>query len=189
MTSGQVLTCPYSFEKARLVVREMADLLALELVDKGLVTDQLVLTVGYDIDNLKEGKYHGAVVTDPYGRRIPKHAHGTENLIGFVSSAKHITRGFTELFDRVVSPELLIRRLNLTANHVRPDTAEPVCAQLDLFSDTVAETKKLEREKQQQKALIRIKRRYGKNAILRGMNFMEGATAKERNGQIGGHRA
>lgn len=189
MTSGQVLTCPYSFEKARLVVREMADLLALELVDKGLVTDQLVLTVGYDIDNLKQGQYRGPVVTDHYGRKIPKHAHGTENLIGFVSSAKHITRGFTELFDRVVDPDLLIRRLNLTANHIRPDIGEPPCAQLDLFSDTVAETARLEREKRQQKAMIRIKRRYGKNAILKGMNFMDGATAKERNGQIGGHRA
>lgn len=191
LSSGQVLTCPYSFEKARLVVQEMADQLALDLVDKGLVTDQVVLTVMYDIENLTDPgrNYTGQVVVDHYGRKIPKHAHGTENLIGFLSSAKQITQAFLALYDRITDPALLIRKLNLSANHIKPDTGEPVCGQLDLFCDTSALEQSLQREKSGQQAILKIKRKYGKNAILKGMNYMEGATARERNGQIGGHKA
>ncbi len=191
LTSGQVLHCPYSREKARLVVKEMADLLALELVDKELVTDQVVLTVGYDIENLAdpEHTYRGAVVMDHYGRQIPKHAHGTENLIGFVSSARHITQAFTDIFDRVTDPRLTIRRLTLVANHVKPDGGEDPCPQMDLFCDTQAQSRQLNREKRRQQAVLQIKRKYGKNAILKGMNYLEGATARDRNRQVGGHRA
>lgn len=191
LSSGQVLHCPYDWEKARLIVREMADLLALELVDKNLVTDQVVLTVGYDIENLADPhcRYSGQVVTDHYGRRIPKHAHGTENLMGLMSSAKHITQAFMTLYDRIVDKGLLIRRLNLVANHILPDTGQIQCTQLDLFTDRIAQTAQIEREKRQQQAVIGIKRKYGKNAILKGMNYMEGATARDRNRQIGGHKA
>ncbi len=201
--SGQVLPCPYSFEKARLVVREMADSVALELVDKGLVTDQMVLTVGYDRENLEDGgrKYKGAVTTDRYGRKIPKHGHGTANLENPTSSARLITATVMELFDTVVSRELLIRRIYLTACRVT-DEALAVSAsmekaeQLDMFTDYEAlererreEEVRLDREKRMQKAMVDIKKKFGKNAILKGMNLMDGATAKERNRQIGGHKA
>lgn len=200
--SGQVLQCPYDCEKARLVVREMADLLALDLVDKGLVTDQMVLTVGYDIENLSDPKrraaYHGTVATDHYGRQIPKHAHGTSNLGRHTSSAKKITQAVLELFDRIIDPNLLVRRLNLTAAHVVEEGAasggEPV-EQLDLFTDYEAvrarqaqEEAELEREKRIQAAVLAMKKKYGKNAVLKGMNLEEGATAQERNKLIGGHK-
>ena len=191
ISSGQVLHCPYSREKARLVVKEMADLLALDLVEKELVTDQVVLTVGYDIENLADPEhiYRGEVVVDHYGRQIPKHAHGTENLLGFISSAKHITQAFMTIFDRVTQPGLTIRRLTLVANHVKPDRGEDPCPQMDLFSDTQEQARQLNREKQRQQTVLQIKRKYGKNAILKGMNYLEGATAKDRNRQIGGHKA
>ncbi len=191
LSSGQVLHCPYDFHKARLVVREMADQMAMSLVEKGMVTDQVVLTVCYDIENLADPQntYRGEVVTDHYGRKVPKHAHGSENLLGFISSAKEITRAFLAVYDRVVDEKLLIRKLNLTANHVRPDTGEILCPQLDLFSDTVALNKKIEREKRQQKAILGIWHKYGKNALLKGMNFLDGATTRDRNSQIGGHKA
>lgn len=201
--SGQVLQCPYDWEKARLVVREMADLLALDLVDKGLVTDQMVLTVGYDIENLSDPQrrsaYHGPVTTDRYGRQIPKHAHGTSNLGRATSSTKRLTQAVLELYDRIADPGLLVRRLNLTAAHVVAEVSAPQEAppeQLDLFTDYEAarakqaqEAAELEREKRMQEAVLTIKKKFGKNAILKGMNLEEGATAQERNKQIGGHKA
>lgn len=191
LSSGQVLHCPYDFHKARLVVREMADQMAMSLVEKGMVTDQVVLTVCYDIENLADPQntYRGEVVTDHYGRKVPKHAHGSENLLGFISSAKEITRAFLAVYDRVVDEKLLIRKLNLSVNHIKPDTGEILCPQLDLFSDTVALNKKIEREKRQQKAILGIWHKYGKNALLKGMNFLDGATTRDRNSQIGGHKA
>lgn len=203
ISSGQVLHCPYSFEKAKLITREMADMLALDLVDKGLVTDQIVLTIGFDIENLRDpairGQYHGAVTTDHYGREVPKHAHGTGNLGRHTSSTKRIMEAASELFDSIVDKNLLIRRINVTANHVIEETAmpkEPEAEQLDLFTDYAeeearrkAEETELKRERTMQLAMLTIKKRYGKNAILKGMNFEEGATAKDRNSQIGGHKA
>ena len=202
--SGQVLHCPYEADKAKLVLREMADLLVLDLVDKGLVTDQLVITVGYDIENLtdpeRSKKYHGPVVKDHYGRQIPKQAHGSINLDGHTSSTKKIMCAATELFDRIVDKNLLVRRLNITANHVVSEGDAPDknggYEQLDLFTDFAAleeqrkrEKAELEREKKMQQAMLTIKKKFGKNAILKGMNLEEGATAKDRNEQIGGHKA
>ncbi len=200
--SGQVLSCPYDWEKARLVVKEMTDLLVLELVDKGLVTDQMVLTVGYDVDNLRQDqkeKYRGEVTTDRYGRKIPKHAHGTGN-IGRKTSSTHLIMGAVlSLYDDIVNPKLMIRRINITANHVIPEAdaeRETQFEQLSLFEDAEQEElrkqqeeKELAREKRMQHAVIDIKKKFGKNAILRGMNLEEGATARNRNNQIGGHRA
>lgn len=201
--SGQVLHCPYDFEKAKLIVREMIDLLVLDLVDKGLVTDQIVLTVGYDIENLTDPKrrkaYTGPITTDHYGRQIPKHAHGTANIGRQISSTKLITDATMELYDRIVNPALLVRRLNISANHVVPEDSvskETPIEQLDLFTDYEAlekqreeENAALEREKKMQQAMLSIKKKFGKNAILKGMNLQEGATAKDRNQQIGGHKA
>ena len=200
MGSGQVLQCPYPADKARLVVQEMADVLVLDLVDKGLVTDQMVLTIGYDIDNLKKGtSYRGEVTTDRYGRKIPKHAHGTANLDEPTSSTRKVTDAVMELYDRIVDDKLLVRRINLVANHiVREDSVarENVYEQLDLFTDyeerqklDQQEEKALQREKQMQHAMLDIKKKFGKNAIIKGMNLQEGATMQERNRQIGGHKA
>lgn len=201
--SGQVLHCPYPYDKTKLVVWEMADQLSLDLVDKGMVTDQIVLTVGYDMENLKhpvKGKsYHGPVTTDRYGRAIPKHAHGTQHLDKPTSSAKRITQAVMELFARIVDPDLLARRVYLVAAHVVPEsslTHEEVVEQLDLFTDQAAEEKRrevetaeLERERKRQEAVLTIKKKFGKNAILKGANLVDGATTKDRNGQIGGHKA
>lgn len=201
--SGQVLQHPYSFDKAKLIVREMTDLLVLDLVDKRLVTDQLVLTVGYDIENLTDPKikmlYRGAVTTDRYGRTVPKSAHGTTNLGRQASSTKLILDAVTELFERIVDKNLLVRRIYITANHVVDEgTIQKTNSfeQLDLFTDySVVQAKKeaevaeLAREKKMQKALLEIKKKHGKNAILRGMNLEEGATTIDRNKQIGGHKA
>ena len=193
--SGQVLHQPYPFDKAKLIAREMTDLLVLDLVDKGLVTDQIVLTVGYDRENLENpdirSTYHGAVTTDHYGRQVPKHAHGTANLHRKTSSTRLITQAVMELFDRIVDPNLTVRRINLTAAHVvsERDANEDAMTQLDLFSDTTREDSDLEREKRRQKAVISIQKKYGKNAILKGMNYLDGATTKDRNNQIGGHKA
>lgn len=201
--SGQVLQCAYPFDKAKLIVREMTDLLVLDLVDKRLVTDQLVLTVGYDIENLTDQKiknsYRGAITTDHYGRSVPKSAHGSANLGRQTSSTKLILDAVTELFDRIVDKNLLIRRVNIAANHIvdetsaqKPDEFE----QLNLFTDYMAvqarkeaEESELIREKGMQKAMLEIKKKYGKNAILKGMNLEEGATTVDRNRQIGGHKA
>jgi len=202
-SNGQVLQEAYNFQKARVVVQEMAENMALELVAKRLVSDQLVLTVGYDRESLTNpeirAKYHGEVTTDYYGRQVPKHAHGTANLSRQTSSTKLITDAVTKLFDSIVNTDLLVRRLNLTVNHVVSEASasrhqEP--QQLDLFTDyealakqEAAEKAALDKERRMQEAQLAIKQRFGKNAILRGLNFEEGATAKERNGQIGGHRA
>ena len=200
---GQVLQCPYPYEKTRVVVREMADQLALELVDKGLVTDQLTLTVGYDIENLTDPErrksYHGEVKADRYGRSIPKHAHGTANLEEYTASTKRIIAAALELYDRIIDRDLLARRLTISAGRVLPEGEAPqkkAFEQLDLFTNYAAvqeqqaqEAAELEREKKVQKAVLDIKKRFGKNAILKGMNFQEGATAKDRNRQIGGHKA
>ena len=200
---GQVLQSPYDYEKTRLVVREMADQLALDLVDKGLVTDQIMLTVGYDIENLtdpeRRKQYRGEVKQDRYGRSIPKHAHGTANLEEYTASTKRIITATLELFDRIIDRNLLSRRLTIAAGRVLEESEAPqkkVFEQLDLFTDYAASEEKqsqeaaeLEREKKVQKAVLDIKKRFGKNAILKGMNFQEGATAKDRNRQIGGHKA
>ena len=204
LSSGQVLQCPYDAEKARIVMREMADALSLDLVGKRLVTDQIVITVGYDIENLtdpeRRKKYHGSVVTDRYGRQVPKSAHGTENLDGFSSSTQKIMEAASVLYDRIIDKNLLIRRMNITANHVVDEASAPnkedTYEQLSLFTDYAAleekkkaEKKKLARERKLQEAELDIKKRFGKNAILKGMNFREGAMARSRNGQIGGHKA
>lgn len=202
--SGQVLQCPYDAEKAKLVMREMADALSLDLVEKRLVTDQIVITVGYDIENLtdpeRRKKYRGEVVTDRYGRQIPKHAHGTENLESFTSSTQKMVEAASVLYDRIVDKNLLIRRMNITANNIVEEKAAPQknksYQQLDLFTDYAAEEEqekqealRLDRERKLQEATITIKKKFGKNAILKGMSLQEGATAKNRNEQIGGHKA
>ena len=202
--SGQVLHEPYPPEKARLVLREMADLLALELVEKGLVTDQIVITVGYDIENLtdpvRRRQYRGPTTTDAYGREVPAHSHGSQNLGRFTSSTRLILQAVGALSEKLVNDNLLVRRLNVVANHVVPETEAPRPhegdGQLDLFTDYEAEqarqeeeAARLARERKMQQALLRIRGKFGKNAILRGMNLEEGATARDRNSQIGGHKA
>jgi DNA polymerase V len=202
ISSGQVLQCPYSWEKTKLIVREMTELLVLDLVDKGLVTDQMVLTIGYDIENLSaqnRSRYQGEITTDHYGRQVPKHAHGTANLDGYTSSTKKIMEAVMALFDRIVDPNLLTRRVNLTANHVVPEGEAPKEAplqQLDLFTDYAALASQQQaeeadgaKERRMQEAMLSIKKKFGKNAILKGMNLQEGATTMERNRQIGGHKA
>ena len=210
INSGQVLQEPYPFDKAALVTREMADMLALELVDKGLMTNQLVLTVNYDVENLTRPEikriYKGETVTDFYGRKVPKHAHGTANLDGYTSSTKTIVKAMAALFARIVNPDLLVRRITVVAAHVLKESEVPEPAEtyeqvsifdvLDGVIDPEEEVRRkaeqkesLERERRLQKTVIDIKRKYGKNAILKGMNFEEGATGKDRNRQIGGHKA
>lgn len=202
MGSGQVLHCPYTFDRAKLIVREMADALTLDLVEKGLVAERIVLTIGYDIDNLNGNNaatYDGDITTDYYGRKVPKHAHGTASLGGFSSSTRVILDAVDTLYDRIVDPGLLVRRINITADHVIPEcevkTNTPA-HQLDLFTDfeeqertRIEEQESLKREKKVQSAIIDIKKKFGKNAILKGMNLEDGATAKDRNSQIGGHKA
>ena len=202
--SGQVLHCPYSADKARLVLREMAELLAPDLVNKKLVTNQITITVGFDRENLTDAvrrqQYHGPVTKDHYGRDVPKHAHGTENLDSYTSSTQKILDAATVLFDRLVDKNLLVRRLNIVAGHVIPETDLPhrqsSFEQLDLFTDYAAveekrrqEEEKQAKERKMQEAMITIKKRFGKNAILKGMNLEEGATTRDRNTQIGGHKA
>lgn len=194
ISSGQVLTCAYPHDKAGLVLREMADGVAMDLVAKGMVTNQLTVTVGYDVENLQDSKrrqkYKGEVVKDRYGREIPKHSHGTVHLPRKTSSARIITQAVAELYERITDPDLLIRRLTVGCALLQEETEE--FRQMDLFSppeEQTLETESLEREKRRQQAMLEIKRRFGKNAILRGMNLEEGATARERNGQIGGHKA
>ena len=193
--SGQVLQAPYDFEKARIIVREMTEALSLELVDKGLMSNQLVLTVGYDTESLKNGTdYRGPVTVDRYGRRVPKHAHGTANLERYTSSTKLLTDAILSLFDRVVDSRLLVRRVYITANRVLDEAraeAEVAPEQLDLFSDPDAkrqDEEKLDKERRMQEAMLQIKRKYGKNAILKGVSFEDGATGRERNNTVGGHK-
>ncbi len=198
--AGQVLHCPYPFDKARLIVQEMMEQLALDLLEKGLVTDQVVLTIGYEHlsgQDLKE--FQGAISTDPYGRQIPRHASGSANLPFPTSSARMMVCAALELYDRIVNPQLLIRRVNVVASRTSREQDMPIhppLEQLDLFTDYGAEMQRrqaeemlLKREKNCQKAVLEIRRRFGKNAILRGMNLQDGATAMDRNRQIGGHKA
>lgn len=191
LSSGQVLSRPYDFEQGKLIVREMADLLTLDLVDKGFVTDQMVLTVGYDVENLA-GNVTGNGDTasmDFYGRKIPKPAHGSINLGSFTASSKIITKAVTDLYERIVNRNYTVRRMYVVANHVTEElmlqTEED---QLNLFSDQTEKNQSLEKEKKMQRAVLEIQRKYGKNAVLKGMNFQEGATTIERNGQVGGHK-
>lgn len=204
LCTGQVLQEPYTFKKARVVAKEMADSMALDLVDKHLVTDQIVVTVGYDIENLTnpsiQSTYNGPITTDGYGRRKPKSVHGSANLGFHNSSSKLITLAVIKIFDQIVSRNLLIRRMNVTANHVvsednaRRETHTPI--QLNLFTNGEAQRQQeaerrmtLSRERRMQQTLLNIKKKFGKNAILKGIDFEEGATTRERNIQIGGHRA
>lgn len=209
ISSGQVLTRPYKYDEAELVVKEMTDMLALDLVDKRLVCDQVMLTIGYDRESLtNDGKqytvtgqpYTGGLVKDGYGRTIPKHAHGTEHLPRPTSSARLIMEAMLKLYKNVVDRNLLIRRINVVADHIileaQAAEAAPQAEQMDLFIDYAAleqrrqaEAETLEKERRMQEALLRIKKRFGKNAILKGISLQEGATARERNQQIGGHKA
>lgn len=201
--AGQVLQQPYDCEKARLIVREMTDLLVLDLVDKQLVTDQIVLTIGYDRENLENPKikkaYSGSVTVDRYGRKVPKHAHGTANLGKQTSSTKAIMSAVMELYDRIIDPKLLVRRVAISANRVVSEgEVHPgeSFEQLDLFTNYAEVQREREKEeaaakkeKRIQTAILSIQKKYGKNALLKGMNFQEGATTRERNHQIGGHKA
>ena len=201
--SGQVLHHPYSFSNTRIVVKEMIDSLCLDLVDKRIVTDQIVLTVGYDIESLKNpdisSKYNGEITTDSFGRQKPKSAHGTINLDKHTSSLMILTDACLELYDRIVNPDLLIKRINMSANHVITEEAASKISyneQLDFFTDYNLQDEKedknteaLEKEKNLQEAILGLKKKYGKNAVLKGLNFTSEATMKDRNGQIGGHKA
>lgn len=186
-SSGQVLKEPYSFDKAKVVALEMAEEVGLNLLNKKLVTDQVILTVGYDKSSLEN--YHGEAAADCYGRMVPKHAHGTENLKDFTNSTHLICSAVEKIFERTVNPDLKVRRITIDVNHVkREEDAGKMLKQLDLFEDK-SQKKELDKEKRANEAVIAIKKRYGKNAILKGINFEKGATGRERNRQIGGHRA
>ncbi len=201
--SGQVLHHPYSAGEARMVVREMTEQLVLDLVEKGMVTDQIVLTVGYDIGNLSDPAVHRPgqteVTTDRYGRKMPKHAHGTANLERQTSSTKHIVNAVLDLYDRIINPNFVIRRIYISANRVADESTAadtPAFEQLDLFTDYARleqerkeEEAERKRERKLQEAMLDIKKKYGKNAILKGANLVEGSTVIDRNRQIGGHRA
>lgn len=203
LSTGQVLQCPYDHEKGRLIIKEMADVLVLDLVEKGLITDQIVMTVGYDIENLDTAEklkaYKGDIKTDHYGRKVPKHAHGTENLFDQTSSSKLITEAAVRLYERITDKDLLIRRIYIVANHVVGENKrrrEKSFEQMDMFTDYCEKDKKytadlIKRKKEHdlQKAILDLKRRYGKNAVIKGMNLQEGGTTISRNAQIGGHRA
>lgn len=200
---GQVLKEPYPHDKGRLIIREMTDLLVLDLVERGLVTDQLVLNVEYDTENLtdpqKRASYRGQICRDRYGRAMPKHAHGTANLPGYTSSSKELIREAAMLYDRITDPSLTVRKLNVVACRVKPRDeigTEVVWDQIDIFSSPDADDERVrrelaarQRELELQKTIIGVRRKHGKNAVIRGMNLEEGATAVERNAQIGGHRA
>lgn len=207
LSSGQVLQCPYDFEKGKLIVREMTDLLVLDLVEKRLVTDQMVLTVGYDIENITNPvirkNYTGEITVDQYGRKVPKHAHGTANLDRQTSSTKLIMDAVMDLYDRIVDKNLLVRRITVVANRLVDENTvagEETYEQMNLFTDfgtpgakKEAEQKAMEvtlaRERKLQEAMLSVKKKYGKNAMLKGMNLEEGAMTIERNNQIGGHKA
>ena len=196
ISQGQVLPCPYDWQKGRLIIREMTELLVLDLVRKKLAADQIVLSVGYEHTGIPEN-YQGELNLDRYGKRIPKAAHGSVNLGKHTASTRLILEKVTALYDRIVDAELLVRRMNVTANHLIPEhEVQEEVVQYSLFDDVQAQEQRqkqekifLEKEHQLQKTMLRIKERYGKNAILKGMNFREGATTIERNSQVGGHRA
>ena len=201
--SGQVLHEAYTYDKARIVVKEMLDSLVMDLLEKRLVTNQIVMTVGYDIESLTNpairNKYDGPVTTDHYGRAVPKHAHGTGNMYKHTSSLRQITECGMDLYDRIINPDLLVRRVTIAANNVISEGAAKkivINEQIDLFTDVnkmlkdeAAENAEQEKEKNLQQTILSLKKKYGKNAVLKGMNFKEGATMIDRNGQIGGHKA
>lgn len=203
LSSGQVLHCPYDSAKAKLIVREMTELMSLDLVEQGYVTNQMVLTIGYDIENLLNPeirkKYSGEITGDFYGRKVPKNAHGTGNIKSYTSSTRVITDCVMELYDRIINKNLLVRRINLCANNLLKEDSvkkDSTFVQLDFFTDYEREREKaqmeaeaLQKERRIQNAMLKIKKKYGKNAILKGMNLEEGATTVSRNSQIGGHKA
>ena len=195
--SGQVLHCPYNYENTKIIVKEMTELLALDLVERGLVTNQIVLEVGYDVDNLKNqaisSLYNGEIATDKYGRKVPKHAHGTINIDHQTASSKVLTEHIIKLYEQIVNKQLLVRRINITVNNVLNENMVKTSdyEQINLFVDYAEvneKRKKEEAEKEIQKAMIDIKSKYGKNAILKGMNLQKEGTTIERNRQIGGHK-
>lgn len=203
MSSGQVLQEPYTADKARIVVLEMADSVSFDLIEKRLITDQIVLTIGYDVESLTNpaisAGYKGKVKRDFYGRNVPEHSHGTINLDFPTSSADILISKVAELFDRIVNPKLLIRRLTLSINHLideRRLDRQKYAVQLDLFADydevksrQEEEEKKLDKERKRQEAMLQLRKKFGKNVLLRGLNYSEGATQRDRNSQIGGHKA
>ena len=182
LSEGQVLSCPYPYDKARIIVQEMTDSLVFQLTDKGLVTDSLTLDIGYDRENCDKGIYHGPVHIDHYGRTVPKGAHGSTRLDNPTNLSSQLMAATTELFDLIANRNLTVRRITIAANRVVKDQG---ILQIDLFTDT----SKLEREKSLQATMLGIKKKFGKNAVLKGSNYLEGATMRERNGQIGGHKA
>ena len=197
ISSGQVLHCPYDYEKTKLIAKEMTELLTLDLIEKNLVTNQIVMTIGYDIENLSNpaisNYYKGEVTVDRYGRKVPKHAHGTINLDHKTASTKVIMEAVMKLYERIINDKLLVRRIYIYANNVinEKDVKEKEYEQIDLFTNYEEIKKEREHEKAEkeiQKAMINIKRKYGKNAIIKGMNLQEGGTTIERNGMIGGHK-
>jgi len=182
ISEGQVLSCPYPYDKARIIVQEMADSLVLQLTDKGLVTDSLTLDVGYDRENCDKGTYHGPVHIDHYGRTVPKGAHGTVKLDNPTNLGSQLIKAAATLFDQIADKTLTVRRITIAANRVVKDEG---IFQVDLFTDTA----KLEKEKQLQEVMLGLKKKFGKNAVLKGTNYLDGATMRERNEQIGGHKA
>ena len=197
ISSGQVLHCPYNYENTKLIVKEMTELLTLDLVSKNLVTNQIVITIGYDVENIssKNIRYNGEVTTDMYGRKVPKHAHGTINMDHLTSSTKIILEATMKLYEKIINKDLLVRRVNITANNVISTIVaeeKSTFEQIDLFTDYNKKEKEQEAEKRErdlQKVMINIKSKYGKNAIIKGMNLQEAGTTIERNNQVGGHRA
>ncbi|WP_290912784.1 DNA methylase [Eubacterium sp.] len=192
ISSGQVLTRPYSFDETAVIVREMAELLALDLVDKKVTTNQIVLTLNYDTENIKKG-YKGEITVDGYGRKIPKHAHGTSNINRLTSSSKLVVNAAMDVFYRIADRSLSVRKVSICANHITDENkTEHDNVQLDLFTDyskIKAEEDALKKERSLQNAMLRIQKRYGKNAILKGTNLQDCATTVERNNQVGGHKA
>ena len=199
LSSGQVLHCPYNYEDTKLIVKEMTELLTLDLVKKNLITSKMVLTIGYDIENLTNPEisksYFGEITVDQYGRKVPKAAHGTINIDHKTSSTKIITDYVMNLYESIINKKLLVRRINITAEDVVNEDDyknNKKFEQIDLFIDyneIEKQQKKEKLEKELQKAVLDIKTKYGKNAVLKGMNFIEGGTTIERNGQIGGHKS
>lgn len=203
LSSGQVLQEPYTADKARIVVMEMADSVSFDLIEQGLVTDQIVLTVGYDVESLTNknisSKYKGQIKKDFYGRNVPVHSHGTINIDYPTSSSRILIEKVGELYDRIINPDLLIRRLTLSINHLieeRNINKQKYAIQPDLFSDYEEiknkkdqEERELDKERRRQETLLNLRKKFGKNVVLRGLNYTDGATQKDRNQQIGGHKA
>lgn len=202
ISSGQVLHCPYNYEQTMLIVKEMTDLLVLDLVEKNLVTNQIVLTIGYDVDNLinpnLRNSYNGEITVDRYGRKVPKHAHGTINLKENTSSTKVIMKAVDELYNRIINKKLFVRRINVVANNVVKESEimnNNKNEQISLFIDYEKQKEEMKQEQEQRKeennlqhVILDIKKKYGKNAIIKGMNLEKDGTTIERNKQIGGHK-